>query len=332
MSLDEMLLTNYFSILKKSHDEGEVDMSVLMNPTVYELENLYEQFLDFIMESAKSKVIEGAEDTIDFDPDELTEKLLKKENELFATTIKKALFYMFFKPTDDNAQTISYIYSHSIDDLSRDFRFSSKMGFKIFLEYLRYLVLSEAGEINIEDEMGILKREPWIRKMSSHRGFFTINEMGRDVLGSIFDFLFASYVDKEKIFGEIDDFFKSKTLDPTIEKFGPPIQSEDELEAFKFVLMRIIVADSYLYLKALNYDEVALEDGEDYSDILDELEGRILEGNYTLPTKKSLRYNLYCAFYELLKKDFLREYYSNIFLANEDSKIIGSVNPLYFLD
>lgn len=332
MSLDEMLLTNYFSILKKSHDEGEVDMSVLMNPQTFELEELYEQFLDFVMESAKSKVVEGTEDITDFDPDELTENLLKKENELFATAIKKALFYMFFKQTDDNAKTINYIYSHSIDDLSRDFRYSSKMGFEIFLEYLRYLVLSETGAINIEDEIKILKREPWIKKMSSHRGFFTINDMGRNVLGNVFDFLFTSYTDKDKIFNGIDNFFKNKTVDPAIKKFGPPIKSASELEAFKFVLMRIIVADAYLYMKALNIEEVTLEDGEDYSDILEELDLRISEGNYTLPSKKSLRYNLYCAFYELLKKDFLREYYSNIFFASEDPKTIGSINPLYFLD
>ncbi len=331
--LDENVLTSYFSMIKGLQNDGATSLSALLNPPLYIIENTFDFFMERVEMIAKKRCEERMATTYyPLDAEALEELYCKEENVLYANVTKDALFYMYHHPTAANTEIINYIASHSIEDISKEFRFQGDMYLKIFLEYLRYLVVASTKDLTKNDEIQIMKDHPWIKKLSTHRGFSTLNDLCRIVLEDIFDTLYDDFIDPKIIFKNLDNYFLKNTVDSSTRKFGPSISSLENLLAFKYAQTRLILADVYLYLKATSiYKE---SEGEEFteSELLSIIEDKIDLEDFTLPSKKADRYKIYGLFFEFLKKSFLRDKYMHILTSNDEIKTLGSINPLYFLD
>ena len=124
----------------------------------------------------------------------------------------------------------------------------------------------------------------------------------------------------------------------------------NDIKLFKYILLKIILSDTYLYLKSLEYEELLdeeinniknefyNEDNELIEGLLDKIDTEIINfienlNKIKLPNSNRLRYNLYNKF--IIYNKFINSHnydLDNIKENEESIKTLKKINPIYFLD
>lgn len=234
--------------------------------------------------------------------------------------IKKGIIYaMLSYPVGMREHLVNYVLRNSITNLALDFVNETDGAYLLFAAYIEYLE-NYGISFNSNDEHDVMVKFPWINDIHKNKGYKTVNDFGRSVLEDLYYIGVESSLDEDEIGKLIDGYFSTSVFDEFIVKAAPPFAVNDASKAlFKKYQMRILLGDAYA------------RESMDDDGISEFLEEKIEAGDFTLPTSRKERYQIYKDFIDEVGDSLRTTEYSNL-LFNDKVMTLGKVNPLFFLD
>ncbi len=255
-----------------------------------------------------------------------------KTREIIVGITKKALIYMFSTRDETYDELITEIKNSSINKLVETFYDNSYISYCILKEYLNYLVECFHGVIGYSKVSIIEEDNPWIVELEKNKGFDSLNDKARAVLEDMYEVAIMDDFEGGGFFRILDYYFDTSESEMVLEKYAIEFTHRtDDIKKFKRYQIRIMFADVYKSLKACSFGEYG-ESARKRLAILEDVEGKIFNEDYTLPEDKVIRYDFYRQFYIALKEKTMWDAQTRILEENDCVKILKPVNPLYFLD
>ena len=251
---------------------------------------------------------------------------------IISDLVRKALYHVVSNYDESYDDLINAIKLRPISYIVQEFEEESCLAYCIFAKYMQYVVDWFYGFYDYTREVSIEEKHPWIGELEENKGFESINDKARNVFDDIVIRARLQGANLNDLYTVFDKYFRDSRSEMSLEKYASEFtSSKEDIMNFKSFQVRIMLVDVYSLLKIESIEKCGKSLEIEFA-ILEELERKICEEDYTLPGDKDFRHAIYMKFYHsLINKDLLKVLPE--FVDDEDFvKVIKPVNPLFFLD
>lgn len=228
----------------------------------------------------------------------------------------------------DDVKLINYVLRTDIDTLITEFLYESSVAHEIVKSYVVFIIMRFKHRLSSKKELeSINKRNPWLDQIVENRGFETLNDKARKILGCLYE-MSSEKEDKDSDWEIIDEYFSSDKLDNLVKEDAPEFFCSNRSSwQFKLYQLRLMYADVYATL------EFARKNDEDFSDyeMLKEIEEVISGQLYLMPEEREKRFKFYKVYFSSMY-DLIVPEIRDSFDRTSSAKIIKMANPLFYLD